>query len=78
GHMLPLGPKFLQFNEMVATTGMSLFFILSGFLIISMLVRNGDVASFLMRRVCRIVPLAWSVLIVILIFNGANWEFWAA
>lgn len=78
GHMLPLGPKFLQFNEMVATTGMSLFFILSGFLIISMLVRNGDVASFLIRRVCRIVPLAWSVLIVILIFNGANWEFWAA
>ena len=47
GHMLPLGPKFLQFNEMIATTGMSLFFILSGFLIVSMLVRNDNVASFL-------------------------------
>jgi peptidoglycan/LPS O-acetylase OafA/YrhL len=78
GHMLPLGPKFLQFNLMIATTGMSLFFILSGFLIVSMLVRNDNVVSFLIRRACRIVPLAWAFLIVVLFFNGANLEAWTA
>jgi peptidoglycan/LPS O-acetylase OafA/YrhL len=78
GHMLPLGPKLLQFNLMIATTGMSLFFILSGFLIVSMLVRNDNVVSFLIRRVCRIVPLAWAFLIVVLFFNGANLEAWTA
>jgi peptidoglycan/LPS O-acetylase OafA/YrhL len=78
GHMLPLGPKVLQFNEMIATTGMSLFFILSGFLIVSMLVRDDNVVSFLIRRVFRIVPLAWGYLIIVLLFNDANWEAWKA
>jgi peptidoglycan/LPS O-acetylase OafA/YrhL len=78
GHMLPLGPKFLQLNLAIATTGMSLFFILSGFLIVSMLVHNDNVACFLVRRVCRIVPLAWSFLIVVLLFDGASWEAWRA
>jgi peptidoglycan/LPS O-acetylase OafA/YrhL len=63
---------------MIAATGMSLFFILSGFLIVSMLVRNDNVASFLVRRVCRIVPLAWGYLIIVLLFNGANWKAWEA
>jgi peptidoglycan/LPS O-acetylase OafA/YrhL len=76
--MLPLGPKFLQFNAMIAATGMSLFFILSGFLIVSMLLRNDNVVSFLVRRVCRIVPLAWTYLIVVLSFNGASWAAWKA
>jgi peptidoglycan/LPS O-acetylase OafA/YrhL len=76
--MLPLGPKWLQFNAMTATTGMSLFFILSGFLIVSMLLRNDNVASFLVRRVCRIVPLAWAYLIIVLVFNDANWDAWKA
>jgi peptidoglycan/LPS O-acetylase OafA/YrhL len=78
GHMLPLGPKFLQFNAMVAAAGMSLFFILSGFLIVSMLLRNDNVPSFLARRLCRIVPLAWAFLIVVLSFNGASWAAWKA
>jgi len=76
--MLPLGPKFLKINDMIATAGMSLFFILSGFLIVSMLVRNSNVASFLVRRICRIVPLAWIFLIVVLLFNGAGPEAWKA
>jgi len=78
GHMLPLGPKPLQFNAMVATAGMSLFFILSGFLIVSMLLRNDNVGSFLIRRVCRIVPLAWAFLIVVLWVNGASPAQWSA
>ncbi len=78
GHMLPLSPKALQFNAMIATTGMSLFFILSGFLIVSILVRNANVTSFLIRRLCRIVPLAWGFLIVVLLFNNATWDAWKA
>lgn len=78
GHLLPLGPKFLQINEMIATTGMVLFFILSGFLIVSMLMRNDNVASFLVRRIFRIVPLAWAFLIVVLLLYGANWQAWKA
>ena len=78
GHMLPLGPKALQFNAMIAAAGMSLFFILSGFLIASMLLRNSNVISFLIRRVFRIVPLAWGYLLVVLMFNGADLKAWAA
>jgi peptidoglycan/LPS O-acetylase OafA/YrhL len=78
GHMLPLGPKALQLNYMIATTGMSLFFTLSGFLIVSMLVQNDNVASFLVRRLCRILPLAWGYLIVVLLFSGATWSAWTA
>jgi peptidoglycan/LPS O-acetylase OafA/YrhL len=78
GHMLPLGPKPLQFNEAVAATGMSLFFTLSGFLIVSMLVKNDNVVSFIVRRVCRIVPLAWAFLFLVLIVNDPDWSAWKA
>jgi peptidoglycan/LPS O-acetylase OafA/YrhL len=76
GHLIPLSPKVMQLNGMVATTGMSLFFILSGFLIVSMLNRNTNVASFLVRRIFRIVPLAWGFLIVVLWFGNANLAAW--
>jgi peptidoglycan/LPS O-acetylase OafA/YrhL len=76
--MLPLGPKSLQLNDTIAATGMSLFFILSGFLIVSMLIKNDNVASFLVRRACRILPLAWSFLALVLIINKASLAAWAA
>ena len=41
-HMLPLGPKVLQLNEAAGAMGMSLFFALSGFLIVSGLIYNAD------------------------------------
>lgn len=78
GHMLPLGPKVLDLNATIATAGMSLFFILSGFLIVSMLIKNDNVASFLVRRVCRIVPLAWAFIILVLFFHHADWAAWRA
>lgn len=78
GHMLPLGPKLFQLNATIATAGMSLFFILSGFLIVSMLMRNDNVASFLVRRICRILPLAWAFLAVVLLVYGAAWDAWRA
>src|ERR1700730_17785784 len=58
--MLPLGPKFLQLNASAAAMGMSLFFALSGFLIASRLIHNADVPEFLVRRLSRIVPLAYA------------------
>jgi len=78
GHMLPLGPKALGLNGMVANAGMSLFFFLSGFLIVSMLSRNDNVLSFLARRIFRIVPLAWAYLFVVLLVSGASIEVWQA
>jgi peptidoglycan/LPS O-acetylase OafA/YrhL len=60
GHLLPLGPKFLQLNISAATMGMSLFFVLSGFLIVSGLLHNADVPEFAVRRLARIVPLAYT------------------
>jgi peptidoglycan/LPS O-acetylase OafA/YrhL len=67
GHMLPIGPKALELNSMVAAAGLSIFFCLSGFLIVSMLLRNDNVLSFFIRRFFRILPLAWLVVLVMLL-----------
>jgi peptidoglycan/LPS O-acetylase OafA/YrhL len=58
--MLPLGPKFLHLNDAAGAMGMSLFFSLSGFLITTTLLHNSDVAEFVVKRVARIVPLAYA------------------
>lgn len=58
GHLLPLGPKAWQMNAAVATTGMVIFFNLSGFLITNILLHNQNILTFLTRRFIRIVPLA--------------------
>ena len=59
-HMLPVGPKALRLNEATGAMGMSLFFALSGFLIVSGLRHNADVAEFVVKRFSRIVPLAYA------------------
>jgi len=59
-HMLPLGPKLLQLNSTAGAMGMSLFFSLSGFLIATGLLHNADIPEFLIRRLARIVPLAYA------------------
>lgn len=63
-HLLPLGPKAWQLNEMAGPMGMALFFALSGFLITRFLLTHASIADFLIRRLCRIVPLAWLTMIV--------------
>jgi peptidoglycan/LPS O-acetylase OafA/YrhL len=71
-HMLPLGPKVLALNHTAGAMGMSLFFALSGFLITSTLIHNPDVREFLVRRLARILPLAYAyaaVVFVILSFD---------
>jgi peptidoglycan/LPS O-acetylase OafA/YrhL len=59
-HMLPVGPKILRLNETAGAMGMSLFFALSGFLITSGLRHNADLHEFLVKRLSRIVPLAYA------------------
>lgn len=87
GHLLPIGPSNWQMNGTVAATGMALFFVLSGFLITHILMKNYDLKSFVIRRFMRIVPLAWLVIIIKLslvpvststlfshLFFYANWK----
>jgi peptidoglycan/LPS O-acetylase OafA/YrhL len=69
-HLLPLGPKALRLNETAGAMGMSLFFALSGFLITSGLLKNPQIHEFLVRRLARILPLAYAYTIVVfLIFS---------
>jgi peptidoglycan/LPS O-acetylase OafA/YrhL len=71
GHLFPLGPKSLNVNECIAALGMAIFFTLSGFLITTTLLHRTSVSEFLMRRLCRIVPLAWAFTIVALLVAHA-------
>ena len=72
GHWLPLGPPSWQFNESVASSGMALFFCLSGFLITQFLSTDPRVGVFLIKRIFRIVPLAWLAITILLFFNDAT------
>ncbi len=75
GHLFPMGPKSWAMNGAVATTGMAIFFALSGFLVTTILLKNSDVVSFLIRRVFRIVPLAWAgVVVLALLYPAEAWK----
>jgi peptidoglycan/LPS O-acetylase OafA/YrhL len=67
-HMLPLGPKSWRLNETTGPMGMCLFFALSGFLITSNLLSSQTVYSFFVRRMTRILPLAYLYLAVCFLF----------
>lgn len=71
GHWLPM-PGVLQANHMVAASGMALFFSLSGFLITRLLLRDPQPGPFLVRRIFRIVPLAWAAVLILVIATGAS------
>ena len=71
-HLLPLGPKALELNETAARAGMSLFFTLSGYLITSFLLRRPEIKPFLIRRLCRILPLAWTAAVALLLIYGGS------
>lgn len=76
GHLLPLGPKSWQMNEAIAATGMALFFILSGFLITNLLIKDDNVLHFLIRRALRIFPLAWLVLVITFVLSPVSSYEW--
>lgn len=69
GHLLPLGPSAWGLNGAAASGGMVIFFNLSGFLIARMLLADPSVPGFLVRRIFRIVPLAWVAMLVLVIWN---------
>ena len=76
GHLFPLGPQALLINGAAAGSGMVLFFILSGFLITNILIRDRGVVNFLIRRFARIVPLAWLSLAITLLLHQARSYEW--
>ena len=65
-HMLPVGLPSWNLNEALGRIGMSIFFTLSGFLITSTLIYHPNLKNFLIRRVLRILPLAWAFLVIAL------------
>lgn len=71
GHLFPLGPKAWQLNASIASSGMAIFFILSGFLITRILLKDQNIVHFLTRRFLRIVPLAWLAILITLISTAA-------
>lgn len=77
-HLLPLGPKNLQFNISVGILGMVLFFNLSGFLITSFLLKDRNIQTFLIRRFFRVIPLAWLYLAIALAISSASIYSWMA
>lgn len=70
-HLMWLGPKSLQLNFVAGAAGMALFFTLSGFLIVSFLYDGMTVPRFLMKRLARILPLAWVAIAILSIWHGA-------
>jgi peptidoglycan/LPS O-acetylase OafA/YrhL len=75
-HLLPLGPKVLELNAMAGPMGMALFFTLSGFLITRFLLSSPHVGDFLIRRLFRILPIAWLGLIAAFLIEPATPEQW--
>ncbi len=72
-HLLPLGPKVLQLNFVAGAMGMALFFTLSGFLIVQFLAQGAPLGLFIMKRLARIVPLAWAAMLVLLLWKPYDW-----
>ena len=87
GHWLPIDRLLPGLNESAAATGMAIFFTLSGFLITRFLLQRPEPAAFLIRRFLRILPLAWSAMLLLYLCDAAapgaterlaaNWLFFA-
>lgn len=72
GHLLPLGPKSWELNAAFAAAGMAIFFTLSGFLITRLLLVDTRVPQFLIRRLFRILPLAWTAMVILALTSRAD------
>jgi peptidoglycan/LPS O-acetylase OafA/YrhL len=71
-HLLPLGPRSWELNAVSGVLGMAIFFILSGFLITSLLLKRPPITHFLIRRIFRIAPLA--VLTVLILYCAGRMD----
>lgn len=72
-HWVPT-PRAWQLNDAAGATGMAIFFTLSGFLITRLLLRNSEILPFLIRRLMRIVPLAWAAVAILWIANRPDFD----
>jgi len=70
-HLLPLGPKALHLNSAAGPMGMSLFFTLSGYLIVSTL-QTTSILEFVIKRLARILPLAYLFILLVFVLFGLN------
>lgn len=77
-HLLPLGPHRWQLNVASGQLGMALFFTLSGFLITRFLLHRPNVVDFVIRRLSRILPLAWLCMAIVLIWADSPVSTWLA
>ena len=77
-HLLPLGPHYLLLNHSAGVFGMVIFFTLSGFLITSFLLRDQRIGGFLVKRFCRVLPLAWLYMIIALLLIPAPLSRWVS
>lgn len=75
-HLLPLGPKSWGLNFASGILGMVIFFILSGFLITSILLTGISAPEFLTRRFFRVIPLAWLYFTLVLLLWSASPRSW--
>lgn len=67
-HWVPT-PRAWQLNDVAGASGMAIFFTLSGFLITRLLLNDSEILPFLIRRLMRIVPLAWAAVAILWIAN---------
>lgn len=72
GHWFPLGPASWGLNASFAASGMALFFTLSGFLITYFLLADDRIWPFVVKRITRIVPLAWAAMVLLVVVNGPS------
>lgn len=78
-HLLPLGPKPWHLNVGAGLLGMAFFFVLSGFLVTHFLINNQyGVKDFLIRRLFRILPLAWAYMGLVFLIHPVSDEAMAA
>jgi peptidoglycan/LPS O-acetylase OafA/YrhL len=70
-HLLPLGPKALHLNSTAGPMGMSLFFTLSGYLIVTTL-RSATISEFIVKRLARILPLAYLYILFVFLLFGLS------
>ena len=72
GHQLPLDVIIPGANGATAAGGMAIFFTLSGFLITRFLWERPEPGPFLVRRILRILPLAWLAMLILFIAEGGG------
>ena len=68
-HLMPIYALGKHLNASVGMFGMSLFFILSGFLVTAQGLKLPSAGAFAKRRLLRIVPAAWLCILVTTIFS---------